>query len=156
MRDLFQPIIWRNLLVGFGLLALVLGLQIGLTQWPLLVHGEDTAVAQIILADAGAPLGSNREKLTADEIYQLQLWVDGRLRHEAPFTGAALANGQKYLHEIPLSPGARRFDLRLVNETERVRYTLLGWETAVTPRQIVRLTYAPRLIGLCVGTVCTE
>jgi ferredoxin len=156
MRDLFQTITWRNLLVSFGLLALVLGLQIGLTQRPLLVHAADTAVAQIVLADAGASLGANRAKLTADEIYQLQLWVDGRLRHETPFTGGALINGEKYLHEIPLTPGAYRFDLRLVDETGRARYTLLTVETAVTPRQIVRLTYAPRFWGVCAGVFCIE
>jgi len=155
-RDLFQAITWRNLLVGFGLLALVLALQIGLTQWPLTVHTEDTAVAQILLANVGQPLGLNRERVAADELYLLQLWIDGHLAHQEPFSGALLAQPHSYRHELPLTPGNYHLTPRLVHENGRSIYTLLNQETAVAPRQIIRLGFAPRPFFHCTGSFCLE
>jgi ferredoxin len=155
-RNLFQTITWRNLLVGFGLLALVLALQIGLTQWPLAVHAEDTAVAQILLADVGQPLGVNRERVAADEQYLLQLWIDGRLAHQKPFSGALLAYPRSYGHQLPLTPGNYQLTLRLVHENGRSSYTLLNQETVVAPRQIIHLSFAPRPIGFCANAVCAD
>ena len=155
-RDLFQTITWRNLLVGFGLLALVLALQIGLTQWPLTVHAEDTAVAQILLADVGQPLGMNRERVAGDEQYLLQLWVDGRLAHQEPFSGAQLIHPRSYGHQLPLTPGNYHLTLRLVHENGRSSYTLLNQETVVAPRQIIHLGFASRSTGFCANAVCAD
>lgn len=155
-RRLSQPVTWRNLLVGFGLLALVLGLQIWATQWPLLAHEGETAVVQLLLSDIGEPLGANRERLAADEVVYLRLWANGRLLHEVPFTSAEVVAGRPYLYELPLEPGTYPFALRLEAAGRRAAYTLVEGETAVGPRQIIRLSYEPEPGGFCFGLHCAE
>ncbi|MCP4362369.1 MAG: hydrogenase iron-sulfur subunit, partial [Chloroflexi bacterium] len=147
-RRLLRPLTWRNYVVAFVLLLLVLLAQAFLTDVPV----SSTAVTEsprihIVLPDPAAPLGT-----LSDEPVTLHLQLNGESVWSQPFTAAELAR-PFYIEQLT-TPGA--YDVRLFYDVAGGRVLLFDEPANLTNGDILRLHYQSAYPLPCFGQTCVN
>ncbi|MBK8988973.1 MAG: hydrogenase iron-sulfur subunit [Chloroflexi bacterium] len=144
-RRLFVPFTWRNIAAAFALLALVMVMQIFLTDLPFRPQPAQPVIVQIALDDPSAPFGPLPSSLHPTTTMHMQLVVDGDV---VLSSSVDTADWQKkkpkpILAEQAIAPGEHHITLSLVNEAARTTLVLFDETAVLQPGQILRLTFQP-------------
>ena len=142
-RRMPRAFAWRPFGAALVLVAAALLAQILLTDRPLRANPDRPAVVQLVSGDIGAAFANLTAGETADDVYRLELHVDGVERFGRGFTaeellGRADDEETAFFHELTLPPGEHDLSLRLVGETTGATFTLFDGRVAVAAGEIVQ------------------
>ncbi len=141
-RRMFLPFTWRNVATAFGLLALVMLIQIILTDLPFRPQPAQPVVLQIALPDPTAPFGPGNEAALPPAA-SLELAVDDDLLYSRPLTSDELRAAAPIFSEHPIPPGEHHVQLRYTDETTRLTLVLFDETAVLPPGRILRLGFQP-------------
>lgn len=132
---IFQWLNWRNFVVGFVLLALVLLGQIYLTGLPFTVYADQPVVVQVVRPRSELPL-----ELTVDDVV---VW-----RSDDPLPGPQYGS-------VTIAPGTRRLRLAAVADDRPLTIVHFDEVLTVAPGAIVRPVYTPAPRPPCPEPACS-
>ncbi len=141
-RRMLKPLSWRNYVVAFLLLALVLVAQILLTDLPLRPYPQDTSLSQIIVADLARPIGrASYISTTLGPELGLQFEVDGEIVHQETFNTSDLlaTKTAPFYLENNLDPGEHHLRLSLQDEDSETTFILFDDDISLETAQIFRI-----------------
>jgi ferredoxin/cytochrome c2 len=148
----FKGLNWRHFLPAFGLLALALLLQLGLTNLPYHSPGAGLAGLQISLEQAaGAPLrpagaaANGQAMLAVEALTQpvLQVWLDGELALAQPYQPGSLQSPASVLAQLSFAPGQHNLRLEIHDTASGQSLLLLQADRSFAPGQQLYLQYRP-------------
>lgn len=160
-RRIFNALTWKNFLPAFGMLGLVLLLQIITNDLPWRPAAAQMGYVQAVVADVGAPLGHSVYHLTTYPVQgalELRLAVDGVVVAAEPYDAADLQTAEpvSFFVEYSLPPGPHELALYLHQpQTGAVWYLQAGTADFI-PGQIVRLADGVTVSGRCVVAGCAQ
>ncbi len=143
-RRMFKELSWRNYVIAFLLLAIVMVVQVLLTDLPYVRYTDPPAMTQAILADLAQPIGRDSYISTTlgPELF-LTLEVDGQLVHHETHETARLLQSRAtpFYHEYSLEPGNHHLRLALTDDESDVTFVLFDQFVQLEASQIFR--YGP-------------
>ncbi len=140
-RRILKDINWRNYLMAFALLALIMVLQVLLTALPFTRYPDPPAMTQAIVADLGeAPGRSNYLSSILGPQLELTLAIDDKLIHQEVFeTSDLLSTGSTpFYFEHELAPGEHYIQLTLLDEFNDITFILVDEPVSLEAGQIFR------------------
>lgn len=155
-RRMNVPLRWQNLAVAFALLAVVMVVQVLLSDLPLRPYADRPAVAQVVLADPSLAFERfARETAVADPV-TFTFVIDGQPVATQPISLAELSNPAPppIVAEQKLVPGAYHITLALRGAEQP--FTLFDRTVTIAPGQVLRLGYDPGRTGACYGDTCLK
>lgn len=141
-RRMLKPLHLRNYAAAFLLLALVLVVQILLTDLPLRSYVQDTTVSQIIVADLARPIGrTSYISTTLGPELELHFEVDGEIIHQETINTSDLlsATTAPFYLENNLDPGSHHLRLALQDAESATIFVLFDDDVALENGQIFRI-----------------
>ncbi len=141
-RRMFKPLSWRNYVMAFLLLALVLVAQILLTDLPFSPYPDTEALNQVVIQDLGAPIGrSSYLSTTLGPALTVVMEVDGQLVHEQEIPLAAVLDAEKYPHyfQDQIAPGLRDLRLTLHDSQTGTTFVIFDQQVTVSDRDIITI-----------------
>lgn len=141
---MFKELSWRNYVVAFVLLALVMVLQVLLTDLPVNPHPDRPAVTQAIFSDLAEPIGRDSYiSTTLGPDLVLSLSVDGDPVYEEALETAGLleSKAMPFYFEHALSPGVYHLRLALADNHSHTTFVLFDENVPLEEGQIFR--YGP-------------
>lgn len=153
-RRMAQPVTWRNGVVAFTLLALVMLAQVLLTDFPLRPYADRPAVLQAVLADPA--LAYERYGLATAVPLQFTLFLDGAPVATQPIPAAQQNRIQPdpLVAEQRLTPGSYHVTLTLSGGA--APFTLFDRTVTLAPGEVLRVGYDPSRTGNCYGSTCLK
>ncbi len=140
-RRMFKDLSWRNYGVAFLLLALVMIVQVLLTDLPISLYPDPPAVTQAIVADLAKPLGrgSYISTILGPEL-ALNLEIDGQPIFNEMYETAELLDSKStpFYLEQELAPGDHHLRLTLDDDLSSTTFVLFDEMVPLESRQIFR------------------
>jgi len=144
------PFTWRNIVTAFALLAVVMLIQIFMTDLPFQPQPAQPVVLQVALLEPAAIFGPSTA-VTPPATMQMQLTVDGEL-----LLSRSLATDDwrtpeptPVFAEQMIVPGEHHVELRFVDEASRLQLVLYDETAVLEPGQILRLDFRPSEAAGC-------
>jgi hypothetical protein len=140
-RHMFKEVSWRNYFVAFFLLALVMALQVLLTDLPVSLYAHRPAVAQAIFADLAEPIGRNSYiSSTLGPELALTLTIDDEAVFSESYQTADLlgAESTPFYFEHELAPGEYHLRLDLADQKSKTTFVLFDENVPLEEGRIFR------------------
>jgi hypothetical protein len=149
---------WQNLVPAFAMLALVMIVQIFLTDLTFDPYPERPAVVQIVLPDVTAPLTGELPETLAGSDVSLELTVDGATRFSRSYAPGALLDTDEipFFAEEEMEPGPHDLRLTYVSVAGDARLTLFDETVSLAPGQVFRISDVAELDQPCFGNRCVR
>ena len=136
-RRLFEELTWKNFIPAFGLLALVMLIQIFTSAVPMAAEGLDDAQLQISIPNVAPvyPAG------TLTDTYRLFLEIDGERMELEELSGAIFFNDKAdpLYTEVALPPGEQALHLYIIKDGAPVSHTIAKQWISIDAGQVVRM-----------------
>jgi quinol-cytochrome oxidoreductase complex cytochrome b subunit/Fe-S-cluster-containing hydrogenase component 2 len=140
-RRMFKEVSWRNYIMAFVLLAVVMVLQVLLTDLPITPFPDPPAMTQAIFSDLAEPIGRNSYISTAlGSELTLTLEVDGQPIYSDMYetTGLLEARSTPFYFEHELEPGEHHLRLTLADDNSDITFVLFDEQVPLEVGQIFR------------------
>ncbi|MCA9874204.1 MAG: hydrogenase iron-sulfur subunit [Anaerolineales bacterium] len=148
-RRMFLPFTWRNIATAFALLAVVMVIQIFMTDLPFRPQPKQPVVLQIALPEPQLPLGPVTA-VSAPPAMQMQLLVDGDVLLTRPLAvndWTITPPGPIFLEQT-IAPGEHHVKLQYATDPASLKLVLFDETAVLKPGQILRLEFeAPATPG---------
>ncbi len=116
-RRMFPPLRWYNYAITFGLLAIILLIQIFLTDVPVAMPAANRTVARILVPDMAAPFNPELTYSPPQGEVEMRLELNGEPVFTQTFpVGELLSNNDAFYVEQEIPPGNHRVILTLRDE----------------------------------------
>ena len=142
MRQMVVDLSWRNYLVAFFLLALVMVVQILLTDLPFTPYPERSAAGQIVISDLAAPIGrTSYISSTLGPTLDLLLEINGEVILVDTFESSAILSSEAYpfFDEFDLAAGNQEIRLLLHDPGSATSFVLFDAPVKVSERDILTI-----------------
>ena len=143
-RRMFLPFTWRNIATAFALLAVVMLIQIFMTDLPFQPQTAQASISQLTLADPSAYLSS--VNLVPGSSGQLKLLIDGKVVQTRPIAAAVSPDGSLPPVLQAVAGGEHHVQLRYVDEVARASLVLYEDTAVFAPGHVLRLDFQPATI----------
>ncbi len=144
LRRMVQSLTWRNYTAAFLLLALVMVVQILLTDLPFLPYQDKGAVGRVVIADVAAPIGrTSYIGSTLGPALNLRLEINGEVVMEERLETSSVLEDDSYPYydELDIVPGSQQMRLSLSDPSTAT--TFVYYDSAVTVSEGDILTIPP-------------
>ena len=154
-RRMFPPLKWQNYVITFALLAVILLIQIFLTDIPVPVPAANRTVARILVPDTAVPFNPELAYTLPEGNVELRLELDGEPVFHQTFPADQLLSRQDALYiEQEIPPGDYRAVLTLRDEDGN-RIVLYNDNVSLTIGDVLRLEYfGPEEMPPCEESLC--
>lgn len=142
LRRMARSLTWRNYAVAFLLLAIVMVVQIFLTDLPYVPYVDKSAVSRVVISDVAAPIGrSSYISTILGPDLSLRLEIDGQVVLEEPLDYAAILESDAYpfYEQLDISPGEQRMRLSLNDPSTAISFTYFDGPVSVTEGDIITI-----------------
>ena len=157
-RRMFPYLNWRNYLVAFGLLAVVMIAQIFLTDIPFTPQFSESAQMRILIDDPAQPFNRTGAFELPKGAFELTLEIDDELIFAESYTPESLffQTPEPFYIELPIIPGSH--DVRLYYfDTETGGSTvLLDRPVEFDKGQVLRFQFEPDIRARCFNDICSQ
>lgn len=146
MRRMLHALTWRNYVMAFFLLALVMIAQVLLTDLPFSPYQDKSAVGRVVISDVAATIGrTSYIGNTLGPSLDLQLEIDGEIVLEDSLATSSVleSNTYPYYGELDISPGSQQIRLSLVDPVTATSFVYFDALVTVSEGDI--LTVPPAL-----------
>ncbi|MCA9970462.1 MAG: hydrogenase iron-sulfur subunit [Anaerolineales bacterium] len=156
-RRMQQPITWRNVAVSFVLLALVMGIQVLLTDVPFRPYAGRPAVARAILTDPTLAYEAFLAETAVATPVEFRFAVDGDVVASQTLQAADLRSTEPapLVAEQTLPAGDYQLTLTLAADANPA-FVLFDRTVAIAPGEIFRFGYDTGRTGACYGETCLK
>ena len=155
-RRMFPPLQWHHYLITFALLAIVLLMQIYLTDLPVSIPAANRTVARILIPDTAAPFNPELARPLPTGNVTLRLELNGQTMFSQTFPAEELLAGKPFYAEQEIPPGSYQATLTL-QDADSNRIILYNNNVTLVPGDILRLEYfGPDKTLPCAETVCIQ
>jgi hypothetical protein len=144
LRRMVRSLTWRNYLVAFLLLALVMVVQVLLTDLPFSPYQETSALGRVVIADVASPIGRQSYiSRTLGPNLEMRLEIDGQRIFEDRLDTTSVLTGDSYpyFEELALTPGNQQIRLTLTDPASAT--TFVFYDAPVTVSEGDILTIPP-------------
>lgn len=144
LRRMVRTLTWRNYLVAFLLLALVMVVQVLLTDLPFSPYQETSALGRVVIADVASPIGRQSYiSRTLGPNLEMRLEIDGQGIFEDRLDTTSVLTGDSYpyFEELALTPGNQQIRLTLTDPASAT--TFVFYDAPVTVSEGDILTIPP-------------
>ncbi len=160
-RRMNMPFRWQNLAVAFALLAVVMVVQVLLSDLPFRPYADRPAVAQVVLADPALAFERFAQETAVSDPVTFTFTIDGRTITTEPIAPEELTSLEPapIVAEQRLAPGEYHISLTLNGNGlpgDVPPFTLFDRAVSIGPGQILRLGYDPDRTGDCYGNTCLK
>jgi len=140
-RRILKDITWRNYLAAFALLAMVMVLQVLLTDLPFTRYSDPTAMTQAVVADVAQPIGraSFISTILGPQL-ELSLQVDDQVIFSDIYDTVGLleAKSTPFYYEYELATGLHQMRLTLEDASTDITFILVDEPVNLKAGQIFR------------------
>ena len=157
-RRMFPYLNWRNFVVAFALLAVVMVAQIFLTDIPFEPKPAQSAQLRVLIDNPAQIFERARAFSIHQNSVELRLEVDDELIMVEPFSLEMLRAQTltPFYEEFTILPGSHDVNLYYVDTETAVTNTLFDEQINFQTSQIVRFQYQPQVGEPCVGDLCRQ
>jgi formate hydrogenlyase subunit 6/NADH:ubiquinone oxidoreductase subunit I len=144
LRQMNGDLTWRNYLVAFLLLALVLMIQVLLTDLAFSPYQDKDAAGQVVIADLAAPIGrTSYISSTLGPSMYLHLEVDGEVVVQDSLQTATVLNSSThpYFEEFDLSVGNHQLRLSLTDPATATSFVYFDALVVVSEGDILTIPH---------------
>ncbi|MCA9976774.1 MAG: hydrogenase iron-sulfur subunit [Anaerolineales bacterium] len=155
-RRMIVPFSGKNLAVAFALLAVVMVVQVLLTNLPLRPYADRPAVAQVILADPSLAFSRFEGETAVTTPVAVAFSIDGAVVASQTVDPANLRQPepQPIVIEQTLAPGEHQITLTFA--AADTPFTLFDRTMVIAPGEVLRIGYDPDRTGSCYGDHCLK
>lgn len=139
-RRMFPPLKWQNYVIAFALLAVILLIQIFLTDIPVPIPAADRTVARILIPDTAAPFHPELAYSLLQGEVEMRLELDGEAVFSQTFPAEELQQSKPFYAEKEISPGSYHAVLALQDE-DGDRIVLYGENVTLGTGDVLRINY---------------
>ncbi len=145
-RRIFQLLTWRNFLPAFSMLAIVMALQIWLTDISFRPQNQETAVLRLVQSLPATPFGRVAVESGMVTEAESRLEVDGEIwaSQVIDLTELIRSGPIPIFEEVQIEPGTYHLNLELVAENEGFRVIFFNQEATLKKGEIFPISPVPR------------
>lgn len=142
-RRMTEPLTWRHFLIAFGMLAVVMVMQIFLTDLPFSPIQPQQAEVRLIFDDPSAPFGRLKRLDPIDDVIEAVLMIDGEVVMTRPLTSDELfvLEPTPLVEQLTITPGTHHFTLTFTEQSTGAVYILLDETRQVEEGDIITLAH---------------
>ncbi|MCP5096619.1 MAG: hydrogenase iron-sulfur subunit [Chloroflexi bacterium] len=157
-RRMFPMLTWRNFTAAFALLAVVMVVQVLLTDIPFTPKMSESAQVRVLLTEPGMPFGRTGAFAMPVDPLELQFLVDGEPYVVQTYQPATLyqTDQEPFYAELEISPGEHHIRFAFYDESNRATTVLYEGLVDFSSGQILRINYAPDFSMLCREGACVR
>lgn len=142
LRRMARSLTWRNYAVAFLLLALVMVVQILLTDLPYSPYADKSAVSRVLISDVAAPIGRSSyiSSILGPEL-DLRLEIDGQIVLEDRLATSSVLESDAYpfYEQLDIVPGEQRMRLSLSDPSTATSFVYFDAPVTVTDGDIITI-----------------
>jgi len=157
-RRMFPSLSWRNFVIAFGLLAVVMIAQIFLTDIPFTPQASHSAQIRFLLDNPAQPFNRTGAFAISQNPIELRLEVDGQAVITQSYAPEMLFSQtpDPFFGEIPISTGKHRVRFVFIDTHTDAITILFDREVDFQQGQILRFQFKPNRVIRCFEGVCRQ
>ncbi|MCA9922058.1 MAG: hydrogenase iron-sulfur subunit [Anaerolineales bacterium] len=151
-RRMFPALEWRNFVAAFLLLAVVMIVQIVLTDLPFKPAAAQLSHVRVLLEDPAVPFNRTGRFNVPDSAFELRLIVDGEPILTKQYTAEQLFFMEEpvpFYADLPVSSELQHVELLLIGIENKATTILFNEMVAFEPGRVLRISYQPDFATSC-------